>query len=299
MTNPERSLATWIKEAMNQKIETQVLKAMSCVHKEGARDVEVFTVAFTDDKIWDSNTLAEMFVNKAQDHVAEIPGTQLFFLLGFYGDDTNRPRVRRSFRVNNSDSIEFGYGSSEPPNEMGQKMQGMRHIEFMYQQNMLHTRAVMDMQYRLIDRLGNGYQKSMAESHQVLELAKTVILSQASAEGARLVAESDKKERLEFIKMLPPLANRVLGEEIFPVATTDSKVLDSVLEKLDARKLEVLSAEFGPEVAGYLAMRAAKLAEEKHAAIELAKKATVGEKKEESANGADDPLEEFEGEIAN
>lgn len=277
MTNgqsPIYALAKWIKDTMVQQIEGNPCKGISCVHKEGARDTEIFTVIFSDNKIWEAKELAEVFHSKAEDAVADIPGSQVFCLYGFY-DDTNRPRVRRTFRINNSDSIDFGYGTSEPPNEMGQKMQGMRYIEFMFQQNMRHQQYLMDMQYKLIDKFGTGYQRALSESHQVLEVAKTTIIERARVDAERITLEAQKTERLEFIKMIPALANRALGDDIFPTSAVDSKILEGVIDKLNPGNLEKLSEILGPELTGLIVQKGVKMLQQKNEATTLAKRAAT------------------------
>ena len=65
MNKSNAGLTRWIKEAMVDEREGNPCRAIGCVHKEGARDVEVYTVTFTADKTWEAENLAAMFEGKA------------------------------------------------------------------------------------------------------------------------------------------------------------------------------------------------------------------------------------------
>jgi len=281
------ALEKWIREAMVDEREGNPCRAIACVHKEGARDVEVYTVTFTSDKSWSAENLASLFESKAADHVAEIPGSQLFFLFAFYGD-SNEPRARRSFRVNNSD-VEFGYGTTEPPNPQGQLMQSMRHSEASFQFSFRHTQYLIETQYKMLAKLMEHNHVLVGDSAHVLEIAKQVVLERANFEREKLLENAKKQERLELIKLLPPLANRVLGEEVFPQSTSDSKLVELLLSKLDEKSVQLLAGVLPPEVMGLIAARAAQYHEETNRAQQTAEKAIV-----EHSNGkSDSPEAEF------
>jgi hypothetical protein len=248
------------------------------MHKEGARDVEVYTVIFGE-KVWTHDELADLFVAKAMDHVAEVPGTQLFTLFAHYGD---RQPVRRGFRINNTDT-EFGYGgTTEPPTPTGEKMQGMRHNEFMFQQNMKHTQFLMKLQYDLLSQVSAQNSKLMSENHDALEIAKVTILQAAKIEADRLLQEGDKSMQKDFVKMLPAMINRATGMEIMPENVVNNAFLESMLDKIDTEeKLQQVAQLFGPEAAGYIAMRKAKELEGKSRALESAKRVATANGKTE------------------
>jgi len=239
------------------------------MHKEGARDVEVYTVSLGE-KVWTPEELGELFVNKATDHVAEVPGTQLFMLFAHY---ENAAPVRRGFRINNTDT-EFGYGgTTEPPTPMGEKMQSMRWGEFSFQQNMKHTQFLMNLQYKIIQRTDAQNSKLMSENHDALEIAKTTILQAAQIEAQKILEANERTERKEFVKMLPPLINRALGAEVFPQSEVKSRLFDKLLEKVDSEeKLEKVAELFGPEAASVVAHMKAQELEGKTRALEVAKR---------------------------
>lgn len=277
--NGNAALEKWIREAIADEREGNPCRAIACVHKEGARDVEVYTVTFTPDKVWKADDLASLFEDKAKDHVAEIPGTQLFFLYAFYGI-SNEPRARRSFRVNNSD-VDFGYGTTEPPTPQGQLMQAMRHAEASNQFSFRHTQYLIEAQYKMFAKMADMNTALMKENVEAINLAKVTILERAENDKQRIVEEAKKGERIELMKMLPPLVNRALGQEVFPQSTADSKLLETLLGNIDEKMVQQLAGVLKPEVMGLLAARAAQYHEEKNRAEKTAEKVAI-----EKSNGA-------------
>ena len=287
MNKSNAGLTRWIKEAMVDEREGNPCRAIGCVHKEGARDVEVYTVTFTADKTWEAENLAAMFEGKAADHVAEVPGTQLFYLYAFYGD-SNEPRARRSFRVNNSD-VDFGYGTSEPPTPQGQLMQAMRHAESSHQFSFRHTQFLIEKYAQLAERLMNQNNMLAKENVDAMEVAKVTILQQAQFQKEQILEAAKKQERVELMKMLPPVINRAVGEEVFPQSFADTKLVEAMLSKLDEKTIQLLASVLPPELMRLVAARAAQYHEEKNRAEQTAQKAIT-----DGSNGTPaDPTEEF------
>lgn len=286
------ALIGWIREVMADQHDGKFCSAIACTHKEGNQDTEVYSVKFSDDKTWDAKDLAELFSRKAESHVAEIPGTQLFFLYAFYGDG-GEPKGRRAFRINNND-VEFGYGGTEPPTPQGGLMQSMRHSENAYQFSMRHTQYLMDKQYGMIEMLVRQNTVLMRENVDALQVAKLTLLERAQFEAERMKEEGKKQMGLEFLKLLPPLVNKALGREVFPQSTADTKLIETVISKLGENDMEKLAGILPPELMGLIAARGAQYFEEKNRARALAESAVLSKKQVGNGQATDDdPESEF------
>lgn len=263
-------LAPWIREAIMLD-EDGPCKMIACVHKDGNQEVEVDTVRFTADKGYTAENLAERFYHRATSHVAEIPGSQLFALYAFYGEN-KEPSMRRTFRVNNTD-VESGFGMTDPPTPQGQIQQSMRHGEAALQTALKHTQYMLDKQFQMINMVMNQNQQLMKNYAEVTEAASATILARAENQAQVMLEQAKKDAWMELLKMAPPLVNRLTGVEVFPQATADSKLLEALLDKLDTPTLEKLSGILSPQALGLIAARANQYHEEKNRAVKAAEKA--------------------------
>lgn len=271
------TLDQWIAEALNDPEKDGRCTSIACVHRVGMSDEEVYAIKLNEGRSLDPKALAEIFLHKAKTQVQDIPGTQLFYLYAFYGDRA-QPQAKLPFRIN-TDS-ELGLGTTEPPTEQGARQQGMRFSEVAFK----NQQFVIEKLSGMVDTLMRHQMNAIQSVHDATELAQRVILEKASAAHDFRMKELEYQRSTEERKMLmkyAPIAVNALMPGTIPVESSDSALVEMVIEKLsnNPQAIQQLAGVLPPEIMGPLAQRANKYLQEKHEA-EKAAAAALGNGKD-------------------
>src|SRR3990167_4192637 len=157
----------------------------------------------------DPKELAQIFRTKAENHAAEIPGTQTFNLLAFYAN-RSEPQARKPFTVV-GETTEQGQLATEGPTGSGIIQQCMRHNEAHTQIALRHTAAMIEASARMLDRMATHNEKLMVENREALDIVKEVMMQRVTDQQEHrmkaLQFERETNERNKWLSYGPALIN--------------------------------------------------------------------------------------------
>jgi hypothetical protein len=272
-----QTIDQWIREALLDTEKDGDCTALSLIHMTGTRENEIHTMKLGG-RAMDPKELAQIFRTKAENHAAEIPGTQTFNLLAFYANRPE-PQARKPFTVV-GEATDAGQLVTEGPTEKGIIQQTMRHNEAYTQITLRHTAAMIESSARMLDRMATHNEKLMKENHDALEIIKELTLGritdQREHDLKRLQYERETAERQKWLSYGPALVNGLLNREIFPQATADTALIEAIIENISEDDIVKLSSIIKPELWGPLAQRMKQSMERKRKAHETHRELTNG-----------------------
>jgi hypothetical protein len=252
------TLEQWIREARADLEQEGPLRALQLVHKIGSTDEEVCTkrVGNMTDK-----DLADMFQAKAETNAQDLSGMQMYGLLAMYGEN-GTPSGRLPFAVRGKLDYSEEGNATEEPNERGKTQQGMRLLEIICQQAFGERKQLMQWMSNITEQTQRHNIELQRENREAFGIMKEVMFTEAKRQADNklqlLAFERETAERQKWLKLLPAIANNVLGREIFPQGTEDTVLVESVIEKLDPSgdEFHKLAAVLPAEIMAPLAQRA-------------------------------------------
>lgn len=272
-----QTIDQWIREALLDDQKDGDCTALSLIHMVGTREQEIYTMKLGG-RPNDPKELAQIFRTKAENHAAEIPGTQTFNLLGFYANRTE-PQARKPFTVT-GEATEQGQLVTEGPTEKGFVQQTMRHNEAYTQITLRHTAAMIESSARMLDRMATHNEKLMKENHDALEIIKELTLGritdQREHDMKKLQFERETSERQKWLSFGPALINGILNREIFPQATADTALIEAIIEGISEEDIMKLSSVIKPELWGPLAQRMKQSMQSKRKALDMHREVSNG-----------------------
>ena len=235
----------------------------SLVHNRGGQQVELKTIK-TGNRAWDTKELAQLFDSVAENFAGGVPGVQQFTLNGFY-DDQDQPQSFYPFRKSGEQE---GDGiTTEAPTGSGPQSQMMRHYEADRRITTQFQNSLFTFMSKEIERAEKRIEHLEKEQHEAVALAKAAIFEQAEKQHERRVEilklERSQKDRETVMRLLPPVANRVLGKEIFPQAVADTALVEHLASTLTEGQVKQLAGILSPEQWGLLADRFLRVLDEK------------------------------------
>jgi hypothetical protein len=235
----------------------------SLVHVRGGQQVELKTIKIGA-KAWDTKELANLFETVAENFAGGVPGVQQFQLLAFY-DDNDQPQSFYPFRKAGEQE---GEGIvTEAPTGSGPQAQFMRHYEADRRITTQYANSLFSHMERMLERAVKRIEQLESQEQHAIELAKTAIFEQVTKEHERrkeiMRLERAEKDREAILRLLPSLANKVVGKDVFPQATADSALLEHLAESLDQEQVAKLASILRPEQWGLLADRILQILEKK------------------------------------
>jgi hypothetical protein len=231
--------------------------ALVLMHKIGETEDEVMTSKLGAGSPAQPIDYAKMFMNAAEDDAHDLPGSQQYCIKAFFGKDEHEGR--HVFQVFGKGQAEDGY-VSEGPDPRGQKMQGMRTAEMIFQLSWKQAATMMQSSQDIISHQNKMLVEAMSENREMLMVMKELVLAQAKVDHelrlAEINAERNAKMMSGLIGMAPPLANTLFGKEVFPQGFADSKMLESIAEGIeDEAQLGALQMFLKPELAALVTNR--------------------------------------------
>jgi hypothetical protein len=246
------------------------------MHKTAGGEVEVYGVKLAKGQQWDGEVLATLFREKSEHHVQDIPGSQRFYILAFYG--RSEPQARLPFVVNNS--AEMTNGETEAPTNEGKLSQSMRQGEvgFQFWAKMVHENVRMSMDMN--ESLSRENRELRNENRDAVTVIKDIILAQAANAHQFRLKELEYQRSTDERKMLMryggAILNEVTGREIIPQPIADTNLLELFFDKIGEDQIKQLSAVLPPELMGPLAARATTYYKQKNEAERQAMTAVEG-----------------------
>jgi len=265
----KQTLADWIREALDDPDKDGPCTALSLVHVTGTSGgpfyEEIHTVK-VGAKAYDPQALDKMFSHKAQSYAQELPGVQSFCLFAFY-NNASEPGSKHPFRV--SGELDFGGLATEGPTESGKTSQNMRLTEAIVQGSYRQNSMTFDMIIRSMDVMTRQNASLINQNHEAFELVKNLMMEKAREDHEYRLKEKNRQMIAQFVSFLPPLANSLLGEEVFPQSHADSKLLDAIADNVQEDQIRKLAEAVPAKVWPMLAGRLKEALERKKAEREL------------------------------
>lgn len=253
-----QTLDQWIRDALIDPDKEGKCTSMALVHMHGQNERELHAVKFGP-KAWDPKELAAMFRGKAESYAADIVGAQTFNLLAFY-DHRSEAQNRKPFIIQGEHD---SHGlTTEPPTKEGQIMQGMRHMEAVIQLAFQQTRMLFESSNAMLTTLATQNTRLIQENRDSFEIVKELMIKQIERDDERamkrLEFERRTTERSHWLGLAPALVNSIVGREVIPQSTADSKLIDQLIESLDHDDIQKLAGVIKPEIWALLADRGVK-----------------------------------------
>lgn len=257
----KQTLDSWIHEALVDDQKDGSCVAMTLVHIANGVPHEIYGMKFGN-RQYDPTELANTFRHKAQGYCQELPGVQYFSLYAFYGKvdpDTGEvrgsqePQAKHPFRLQGEVEFEGGF-TSEEPTERGMKQQGMRLTEQLVGGSFGMIRVTFENQNQLLDKMLRLQTVTMDQNQQLIQGLQAALLQKAQENHTYRLEELKAERTNEMISkgigMLPGIANKVLGKEVFPESQVDSNLIEMIVKDLLAHpeKVPQLQSMFPQEV---------------------------------------------------
>lgn len=287
MARSRQTLEQWIHEALTDEDKLKPCTALSLVHRAGVREQEIHTTHLGA-RQWSAQELARMFLGKAENYAAELPGAQQFNLLAFYGNNPQWEAIK-PFMIQGME--ELPGMATEAPTKEGIVQQCMRHTEAMMQGFMKQTQVLttsMNSMFEQVVRENVSLRKENQEATIIVRDAMLKLTGQRDdAAMKRLEYQRATEERAKWLSFGPAFVNTLLGREVFPQSTADSALIDTIAENLSEEDIQKLAATgvIKPEVWGPLASRMVQTLKRKREAREQAVEALRQVDPEEDASG--------------
>lgn len=281
-----QTLEQWIHEALTDEDKTKPCTAISLVHRQGGRELELHTTHIGT-RQWDAKSLAKMFLSKAENYAAEIPGVQTFNLLAFYGG--TQWEAIKPFMINGQEELP-GLGT-EPATKDGFLAQSMRHTEAMTQMCLKQMAAMTGQICGMFEQVTRENMSLRKENQEAVLIVRDAIMKMTEgreeAMMKRLAFQRATEERKTWLSFGPALINSLLGREVFPQNTADTALIEAIANSLTEDDMQTLAASgvIKPHLLGPLSQRMAKVLERKRIAAGAAQEALAKIDPEEDAAG--------------
>jgi hypothetical protein len=265
-----QTVAQWITECLVVSEKADLYGAKKCtgfslVHVAGGSRIELKTVKIGA-RAHDPKELARLFEGTAENFAGGVPGVQQFELLAFY-DDNDQPQSRYPLRKA-ADPDHAGIGT-EAPTTAGVTSQMMRLTEAAFRISNHHGAELFRLMDKVIERQDKRIETLEREQHDAIELAVAVVQKSATDQHSRMIEllklKQSAKDREAIMRVLPAVANRVLGKEIFPQGVADTAIFEHLAESLDEDQIKKMSVILRPEQWAFVADRLVEVLKKKQA----------------------------------
>ena len=241
-----KSLEKWIAEALDDADKTpSQCTCLTLMHFRGPQgsQSEIHSIKLLTGKAYTAKGLAEIFNGKMETDAQGMVGAQQYVLLAFYSSDA--PGARFPMTFIGEGGLDYKGMATEGPSRDGQTSQAMRLTERLVQ----GAFNMMSQNYSMLTQLNRSLAQDLKDAQETARDATKIILDvakaqvQATHEMKMKEAEyaRSSQERKGLIALVPPLVNRLTGQEVFPQATEDTALVETFCENMDREKLEMLS----------------------------------------------------------
>ncbi len=268
----------WIKEALLDVNQDGECTTISCCHRVGSSDDEVYAVKIGG-RQWNANELADIFLSKAKSAVQDIPNPQSFYMYAFYAN-RKQPQSKHHFRVEGTQQLSDG--STEAPTKEGSLTQAMRMSEMVFQRNMQMSDGLIRMLLEINQSASVELKETRAENREMVGVFKSMLFEKATENHTFRLKEMEAaqagRDREFMYQVGPALLNRITGKEILPEQFADAGLIEILIDSVDENAIKVLQSKMPPVAYAALAARAAEHWKKKREAAAMAAKALEGRK---------------------
>ena len=243
-------LTDWLRQNLSNIEETGPCTSLSLIWEKGNLEEEVHTTKFQAGTQWKPEELAERFHNIALEHCKDDKGLEhRYKLIAYYGTETESKRIKRFNLTPWGQDLEL---LNDSPDAKGQIAQGMR-----------LTEQIVQGTFRLLSQtIGGQAQETMhlrQKNMEMFEMMQNLMVKVTDSDHERTLKrmqyERETKEREMWFSFAPMLINTTLGKEVFPQASVDTKIVETVAESLSEEDIQLLASKLPPHLWGPLASR--------------------------------------------
>jgi hypothetical protein len=191
----------------------------------------------------------------SRDDAEGVGGRQRYIVFAHRGEGSEP--LRFPFPMYGSDKVgeeEAGYiegFESEGANAQGLVSQLMRHNEIMMRANIGSMGTILNVQNRMLARLGDLCENLMGSKYEALELKEEVISQKHERDiEVRMLTgkENLQNQAIEGIKMLIPVVmNKIAGKQIIAATDPTSLMIKGLAESLTPEQFQALLRILRPE----------------------------------------------------
>lgn len=282
-----KTLETWLSEMLHDAIvdgeRSRKLTAIGCFWlKPGGGQDEVLTIQLAG-KSWTVESLFNTFRGKAEHKVQDVAGRHHFEMRAYF-DGQVSPAEHHTFivedgelksngaqRRQNEDATNAGLFAQLMRNNDNKDQTILAFATMTQQTSLAREKELWDRIKDLTTEVNDGY----ALLREVL-FGKSVAEHQMTMQQLQFSRETERQKLM--LGMAPSLVNAATGVDIVPDANSDGMMIDKLSERMDEQKLKmaVMSGLLSEEEAGFIRLRAAKVAEKKKKESEAAAKVPAG-----------------------
>ena len=228
---------------VDDKGEMIPIQAIVLVHMNGTTEREVDNVRFGG-RVYEPQVLADRFRGKAESYAQDLMGAQTFCLIAFYQIsivmrggivETGEKDIRFPFAVQGDSGIEPSLGTYGP-DPKGEKMQGMAITQGFVGLAMAQSRALFEAQQRQLTLISGQNEMLATKLAEANDIAMEMIMKMQDKQHEYRLKEisAGKSAALQksLLTMAPALINQFSGQQVFPQATADSALVETLLDKL-------------------------------------------------------------------
>lgn len=238
----EQQITDWVREHVViskpgfGRCRKLILRHLSIENKPQG-DVQAINVPNDEGLVGEIEMIVNKIVDAAQRNANDYAsGMQKYALYAYYPDDQSYV-PHKIFKVSAEDESDMGdLSPSEPPNEKGLTAQLMRHNEAIMKTSTMKDTFLFSIMQREMARLSD---KDERNEQQRMDM---IVLQQETLNEAHTRRLSERKEEgdialregvFEQLKVLMPIiANRVAGKQIFPEEDKSFLLMATLLENL-------------------------------------------------------------------
>ena len=239
----KKTFAQWIAGALDDPDKDGKLVLMSLMHLRGGTPVEIHSMKFVDGENYNPETVANVFMGKAETDAQNLVGMQEYVLYPFYGA-TNSPQGRYPLLIDGGGGEKFNGMSTEGPDSRGQTQQAMRLTETIVKGTFGVLSSVQHSQHQHSEELARENRELRQENRDMLGFFKEILLEQTKLTHEQKLKEMEMAGNLEIKKglmqALPVLTNQLTGKEIFPQSSEDTALIEMIASNIDPEQLAVV-----------------------------------------------------------
>jgi hypothetical protein len=253
MARREEYLAKWIHSVLVGQI--RQTKEKDCtdlllMHLVGESETEVMRTKLGSGSQSKPLDYANMFLEAAREDAHALPGSQLYCIKAFFGNDYHEGR--HVFQVVGEAQGEEGF-VTEPANATGKAMQTMRHTETLHGLYIRGISTTQEETRRFIGEQGRLLLDTMQENREMLIAMKDMLMKEGQEQHAMRMKEVTFVRNAELMKSIAelfgPILNTLTGKEIVPMPHVYKKIFEQIADKVENQEqLLVLQGFLGPEL---------------------------------------------------
>lgn len=239
----------WIVEQQTCVEQSGGLSALVLCHFNGSgAEQQIYGITSkSPQEVWsDAERLASVIDAAATRHAKGMPGSQQYELRAVFGDSVQPSRFMPFQKMGNVMGVGPQGLGTEPPTDIGQRMQSMRHAEQTTQMMLGYGSKVMSSQQSALEARDQMILKLQTQNGELMVALQTCVTKMMQDQHSMRMAELENARKAEFQKQLmhlaPALLNTIAGKEIFPQSTEDTSIITFIAENISDDEVRLLTS---------------------------------------------------------